>query len=139
MLATYMAAICHDYAHKGVNNDFLIKTQDDLAVRETCVAVQYDGARCFRLTVMSSPADYSYPSVPPPQVQYNDRSPMENYHAAATWMKLREEPHNFLKKLPAKVGSQTVAVKKLLAKVHSQRGIERGSRHAAMNWIPPIS
>ena len=31
---------------------------------------------------------------------------MENYHAAATWMKLREEPHNFLKKLPAKVGSQ---------------------------------
>ena len=39
-------------------------------------------------------------------MQYNDRSPMENYHAAATWMKLREEPHNFLKKLPAKVGSQ---------------------------------
>ena len=60
----------------------------------------------------------------PPQVQYNDRSPMENYHAAATWMKLREEPHNFLKKLPAKVGSQAVAVKKLLAKVLSQRGIE---------------
>ena len=66
MLATYMAAVCHDYAHKGVNNDFLIKTQDDLAI------------------------------------QYNDRSPMENYHAAATWMKLKAEQHNFLKKLPAK-------------------------------------
>ena len=42
---------------------------------------------------------------------------MENYHAAATWMKLREEPHNFLKKLPAKVGSQAVAVKKLSVNV----------------------
>ena len=62
----YLAAIIHDFGHKGVNNDFLIKTQDDLAVR------------------------------------YNDRSPMENYHISASWVLLKEEKYNFLKKLPAK-------------------------------------
>ena len=45
------------------------------------------------------------PPVPPPQVQYNDRSPMENYHIAATWRLLKEDKHNFLKKLPLKVSS----------------------------------
>ena len=34
---------------------------------------------------------------------YNDRSPMENHHVSATWMMLKEEQHNFLKRLPAKV------------------------------------
>ena len=32
LLASYLAAIVHDYEHRGVNNDFLIKTGDQLAV-----------------------------------------------------------------------------------------------------------
>ena len=29
---SFMSAIIHDYEHRGVNNDFLIKSHDDLAV-----------------------------------------------------------------------------------------------------------
>ena len=47
-LSSYWSAITHDYEHGGVNNDFLIKTSDPLAIR------------------------------------YNDQSPLENHHAAAT-------------------------------------------------------
>lgn len=32
LLASYIAALIHDFEHSGVNNDFLIKTQDELAV-----------------------------------------------------------------------------------------------------------
>ena len=32
LLACYLAAIIHDYEHRGVNNDFLIKTSDPLAL-----------------------------------------------------------------------------------------------------------
>ena len=32
LLACYLAAIVHDYEHRGVNNDFLIKTSDPLAL-----------------------------------------------------------------------------------------------------------
>ena len=63
----YLAAIVHDYGHKEVNNDFLIKMQDRLALL------------------------------------YNDRSPMENHHVAATWIMLKQEEFNFLRKMPRKV------------------------------------
>ena len=62
----YLSAIIHDFGHKGVNNDYLIKTQDMLALR------------------------------------YNDRSPMENHHVSATWLLLKEERFNFLRKMPQK-------------------------------------
>ena len=32
LLGCYLAAIIHDYEHRGVNNDFLIKTSDRLAL-----------------------------------------------------------------------------------------------------------
>ena len=63
----YLAAIIHDYGHKEVNNDYLIKTSDSLALL------------------------------------YNDRSPMENHHVAATWLLLQKSEFNFLRKLPHKV------------------------------------
>ena len=62
----YLSAIIHDFGHKGVNNDYLIKTQDMLALR------------------------------------YNDRSPMENHHVSATWLLLKEEQFNFLRKMSPK-------------------------------------
>ena len=31
--AGYMSAICHDLDHKGLNNDFLIKTSNPLAIQ----------------------------------------------------------------------------------------------------------
>ena len=35
ILAAIFAATVHDFEHKGLNNDFLIKTQDPLAVSHT--------------------------------------------------------------------------------------------------------
>jgi len=32
LLASYIAALVHDFEHSGVNNDFLIKTSHDLAI-----------------------------------------------------------------------------------------------------------
>lgn len=52
----------HDFEHKGVNNDFLVRTGDALALL------------------------------------YNDHSPNENHHMAASWGHLVK--HNFLSALP---------------------------------------
>ena len=38
------------------------------------------------------------------QLTYNDKSPMENHHVAATFKLLAEDQLNFLKGTPAKVG-----------------------------------
>ncbi|GFH13338.1 phosphodiesterase [Haematococcus lacustris] len=32
-LAAYLAAVCHDYQHIGRTNDWLVETQDELALR----------------------------------------------------------------------------------------------------------
>ncbi|KAG2425824.1 hypothetical protein HXX76_013449 [Chlamydomonas incerta] len=53
LLASYYAAIVHDFAHPGLTGDFLIATSDPLAIR------------------------------------YNDRSPLENHHCAASFGLLR--------------------------------------------------
>ncbi|GAX75245.1 hypothetical protein CEUSTIGMA_g2690.t1 [Chlamydomonas eustigma] len=66
MLSCYLAAIIHDYQHKGVNNDFLVRTGDNLAIL------------------------------------YNDRSPMENHHLAATFQLLNSDQYNFLPKIQHK-------------------------------------
>ena len=31
MLASYLAAVTHDYEHRGLNNDFLVRVGDELA------------------------------------------------------------------------------------------------------------
>lgn len=65
--------IIHDYEHKGVNNDYLIRVSDDLAVL------------------------------------YNDRSPMENHHLAASFQLLNSEEFNFMRKVPHKTKVSEVA------------------------------
>jgi len=39
MLAYITGAACHDYAHPGVNNDFLVQTRNQLAIRHNDQAV----------------------------------------------------------------------------------------------------
>lgn len=56
----------HDYEHRGVSNDFLVKVADPLAIR------------------------------------YNDRSPQENHHAAASFTLLLADEFNFIKGLSLK-------------------------------------
>eukprot|EP00195_Chlamydomonas_chlamydogama_P006345 CAMPEP_0202897216 /NCGR_PEP_ID=MMETSP1392-20130828/6039_1 /ASSEMBLY_ACC=CAM_ASM_000868 /TAXON_ID=225041 /ORGANISM="Chlamydomonas chlamydogama, Strain SAG 11-48b" /LENGTH=1191 /DNA_ID=CAMNT_0049582803 /DNA_START=21 /DNA_END=3596 /DNA_ORIENTATION=- len=67
VLGTYLAAAIHDYQHKGVNNAFLVRVSDPLALL------------------------------------YNDASPMENHHVAATFMLMNEPQYNFLEKMSTKV------------------------------------
>ncbi|WIA11311.1 hypothetical protein OEZ85_011434 [Tetradesmus obliquus] len=61
-VAAYMAAVVHDFEHRGVNNDFLVRSGDALALL------------------------------------YNDHSPHENHHLAASWGALVE--HDFLRGMP---------------------------------------
>ena len=58
MVAGLLAAIIHDYEHKGVNNDFLVRFQDELALK------------------------------------YNDRSPLENHHIAASFEVMVTKPYD---------------------------------------------
>jgi len=67
LLSCYLSAIIHDFEHKGVNNDYLVRVSDMLAIL------------------------------------YNDRSPMENHHLAASFQLLNSEEYNFLRKLPPKM------------------------------------
>ncbi|GAX78545.1 hypothetical protein CEUSTIGMA_g5985.t1 [Chlamydomonas eustigma] len=78
LLASILAAVIHDYDHRGVNNDFLIKTNDPLAVL------------------------------------YNDTSPMENHHLAASFLLLHGDALNFLHgmttKLKAKLRKRIISL-----------------------------
>lgn len=66
LLSCYLSAIIHDFEHKGVNNDFLVRVSDTLAVL------------------------------------YNDKSPMENHHLAASFQLMNTDEYNFLPKMPHK-------------------------------------
>ncbi|PNW81070.1 hypothetical protein CHLRE_07g342350v5 [Chlamydomonas reinhardtii] len=63
LASCYLSAIIHDFEHKGVNNDYLIRVSDGLAVL------------------------------------YNDRSPMENHHLAASFQLMNSDEYNFLRKM----------------------------------------
>ncbi|KAF5830629.1 hypothetical protein DUNSADRAFT_14253 [Dunaliella salina] len=67
LFSCYLSSIIHDYEHKGVNNDYLVRVSDDLAVL------------------------------------YNDRSPMENHHLAASFQLMNREEFNFMPKAPNKL------------------------------------
>jgi hypothetical protein len=60
--ATARTQVVHDFEHRGVNNDFLVRSSDALALL------------------------------------YNDASPHENHHLAASWGLLVE--HDFLRSMP---------------------------------------
>eukprot|EP00753_Platysulcus_tardus_P005516 PLAT13422.1.p1 GENE.PLAT13422.1~~PLAT13422.1.p1 ORF type:complete len:1014 (-),score=409.59 PLAT13422.1:43-3084(-) len=64
IIAVFMAAFAHDVGHLGRTNDFLVKTNDKLAVL------------------------------------YNDRSVLEQHHAALTFQLLNKEGNMFLADLP---------------------------------------
>ncbi|KAF5843139.1 hypothetical protein DUNSADRAFT_2175 [Dunaliella salina] len=66
-LAAILSAVVHDVGHKGLNNDFLIRSGDTLALL------------------------------------YNDMSPMENHHLAATFQLLAQDHYNFLARAPKEV------------------------------------
>ncbi|GIL91655.1 hypothetical protein Vretimale_9589 [Volvox reticuliferus] len=67
LTSCYLSAIIHDFEHKGVNNDYLVRVSDGLAVL------------------------------------YNDRSPMENHHLAASFQLMNSDEYNFLRKMPNKL------------------------------------
>ena len=73
LFSCYLAAIVHDYEHRGVNNDFLIKTGDPLALL------------------------------------YNDVSPMENHHVAASFILMQEEQYAFFSVPNKRVRTEAVA------------------------------
>eukprot|EP00775_Hariotina_reticulata_P014115 gene14115-14244_t len=82
VLGTYLAAVVHDFEHRGVNNDFLVRSGDGLALL------------------------------------YNDRSPHENHHLAASWGLLIK--HNLLRALSHKQ-------KELLRRLMIDNAAEGGS------------
>ena len=51
LLACYLAALCHDFRHRGVTNAFLVQTEDELArlYNDTSVQENYHCAQTFAL------------------------------------------------------------------------------------------
>ncbi|KXZ51687.1 hypothetical protein GPECTOR_11g138 [Gonium pectorale] len=119
LLAAYYAAIVHDYGHPGLTSDFLIATSDPLAIRynDRSPLENHHCAASFALlrrpeldvfAPLSSSEraslrkqivhDYGHPGLTsdfliatsdPLAIRYNDRSPLENHHCAASFALLR--------------------------------------------------
>lgn len=100
-LAALLSAVVHDVGHKGLNNDFLIRSGDELAVR---ARARRAGGAHKRLHVQAT-CTRAPPPFPPPQLLYNDASPMENHHLAATFQLLAQDQYNFLARAPVRVGA----------------------------------
>ncbi len=87
ILALYCSAAMHDYDHPGLNNQFLVTTSSPL------VKVYNYAHFCL----------HRYANIFPfKAVLYNDRSVLENHHAAASWSLLKSDDNfNFLVNLEA--------------------------------------
>ena len=46
LLTAFLSAIIHDYDHRGVNNDFLVRTADPLALMYNDTSPQVNGYKC---------------------------------------------------------------------------------------------
>jgi hypothetical protein len=101
----YLQAV-HDFEHRGVSNDFLVKVADPLAIR------------------------------------YNDRSPQENHHAAASFTLLLADEFNFIKGLSLKhrVSSSSWAVTCVTSAVwrHTHWACAGCGHHPQDNTQPPL-
>lgn len=96
-LAMFLAAICHDFQHPGLNNDFLIQVRQavlqaslhDCTWHSRLCAREQKGmhdcifACCLRSRSLDG--QYALQSHHPFAIQHNDRSPLENHHAAASF------------------------------------------------------
>ncbi|KAK9817422.1 hypothetical protein WJX74_010557 [Apatococcus lobatus] len=69
VLAGYLAAACHDFEHPGVNNDFLIKTQDALALRYNDIAPLENHHASASVTLLRTDSCYFHEMMRPADQQ----------------------------------------------------------------------
>eukprot|EP00959_Pyramimonas_sp_CCMP1952_P433045 9068210-Pyramimonas_sp.AAC.1 len=102
ILALMIAALFHDIDHPGLNNGFLVKTSDPLAIRYNLRSVSRMGFRELR-----RPAVGGGPGVDLSASQWQSvgREFAENHHAAICWHLLLEPEINILSELD----DQTIA------------------------------
>lgn len=84
VLALFCSAAMHDYEHPGRNNQFLIATSSPLVSASELVSISFSNQFEFKAML------------------YNDKSVLENHHAAASWRLLKSaQKYNFLTSLEA--------------------------------------